>query len=708
MTRKIILIPIGKNKNLTSVILSLSNLFKKRNKEFSFWSPFVDKSIINNSKKNSIFYLKKNNQSIDFIKSVFLKDFSILFKKKMYSIYLEKLLDIYYNCNNKQTILIEGIQSINYDSQFFFNQLNLDIARILNAEIIFVITPKKNFFKDLNYKFYIIKNFFIKNNFSKILGVIFNSDDNKFLNNINNVNELNFNNITKTNNFFKKNIFSYKKVPFLGVVPSFKINFSIDRKIFMDFVCAHSLFESNLNLININSIILFSKNFTKILDSLNKNVLLIISFKDLSYLKKIFLIKKKYEFSLLFVGKNQSFFLKHKIYKKIKKNGISIFFTSINLSLLLYSLNMVHNLNKKICLNKNPVKKFCFSVYSTQINSLFLQKLNKNKIFSSYNFFYKLKKIAKSFTRTIIFPEGENKKIIQAVDLCYKFNICKCILIGNPNKIYENFLSLGLSFPKKIKIYDPKKISKDYITILKDIYNTLTIYECKKILKKNTIVLSMLILITNKKCHGLVAGIVNTTANVIRPALKIVKMNSNVRLISSIFFMLFPEKVLIYGDCAINPNPSALDLAEIAIQSSESAKIFGILPKIAMLSYSTNDSGSGPMVDKVKIATELVRKKRPDLIIEGPIQYDAATDKNVSKIKFLESKILGNANIFIFPDLNSGNICYKAVQRNCSIFSIGPMIQGLKKPVNDLSRGASVEDILYTIALTVLQSCHKS
>ncbi|NIG99076.1 MAG: phosphate acetyltransferase [Buchnera aphidicola (Periphyllus acericola)] len=707
MTRKIILIPIGKNKNLTSVVLSLSNLFKKKNKEFSFWSPFIDKSHINSFKKNSIFYLKKSNKSINFIKSVFLKDFSILFKKKNYSIYLEKLLDIYYNCNNKKTILIEGIQSFNYDSKFFFNQLNLDIARILNAEIIFVITSKNNFFKDLNYKFYIIKNFFIKNNFLKILGVIFNSDDNKFLNNINNVKELNFNNVNKINNFFKKNIFSYKKIPILGVVPSFKINFSIDRKIFMDFLCAKSLFESNLNLININLIILFSKNFTKISDFLNKNVLLIVSLKDLSYLKKIFLMKKKYEFSLLFVGKNKSCFLKHKIYKKIKKIGLSTFFTSINLSLLIYSLNIIHNLNKKICLNKNLVKKFCFSVYSTQINSLFSKKSNRNKIFSSYNFLYKLKKIAKSFTKTIIFPEGENKKIIKAVDLCYKFNICKCILVGNPNKIYENFLSLGLSFPKKIKIYDPKKISKEYITILKDIYSTLTIHECKKILKKNTIVLSMLILITNKKCHGLVAGIVNTTANVIRPALKIVKMNSNVRLISSIFFMLFPEKVLIYGDCAINPNPSALDLAEIAIQSSESAKIFGILPKIAMLSYSTNDSGSGPMVDKVKIATELVRKKRPDLIIEGPIQYDAATDKNISKIKFLKSKILGDANIFIFPDLNSGNISYKAVQRNCSIFSIGPMIQGLKKPVNDLSRGASVEDILYTIALTVLQSSNK-
>ena len=203
---------------------------------------------------------------------------------------------------------------------------------------------------------------------------------------------------------------------------------------------------------------------------------------------------------------------------------------------------------------------------------------------------------------------------------------------------------------------------------------------------------------------GLVSGAVNTTANTIRPALQLIKTKATSSIVSSVFFMLLPDQVLVYGDCAINPEPNAEQLADIAIQSADSAKAFDIEPRVAMISYSTGSSGHGADVEKVAKATEIAKTKRPDLIIDGPLQYDAAIMENVAKKKAPNSPVAGKATVFIFPDLNTGNTTYKAVQRSADLVSIGPMLQGMNKPVNDLSRGALVDDIVYTIALTAIQA----
>jgi len=203
---------------------------------------------------------------------------------------------------------------------------------------------------------------------------------------------------------------------------------------------------------------------------------------------------------------------------------------------------------------------------------------------------------------------------------------------------------------------------------------------------------------------GLVSGAVHTTANTVRPALQLIKTAPGCSIVSSVFFMLMPDQVLVYGDCAINPDPTDEQLAEIAIQSAESARAFGIDPRVAMISYSTGASGTGEDVDKVRSATALVKARRPDLVVDGPIQYDAATVESVGKQKAPGSPLAGHANVFVFPDLNTGNTTYKAVQRSANVVSVGPMLQGLRKPVNDLSRGALVDDIVYTIALTAIQA----
>jgi phosphate acetyltransferase len=206
------------------------------------------------------------------------------------------------------------------------------------------------------------------------------------------------------------------------------------------------------------------------------------------------------------------------------------------------------------------------------------------------------------------------------------------------------------------------------------------------------------------KVDGMVSGAAHTTANTIRPALEFVKTKDGVKIVSSVFLMLLQDRVLVYGDCAVNPDPNDEQLADIAVASAETAAQFGVEPRVAMLSYSTGESGSGGAVDEVRRATELVRQQRPDLAVEGPIQYDAAVDASVAASKLPGSSVAGQATVFIFPDLNTGNNTYKAVQQSAGAVAVGPILQGLRKPVNDLSRGCTVEDIVNTVAITAVQA----
>jgi phosphate acetyltransferase len=204
--------------------------------------------------------------------------------------------------------------------------------------------------------------------------------------------------------------------------------------------------------------------------------------------------------------------------------------------------------------------------------------------------------------------------------------------------------------------------------------------------------------------HGMVSGAIHTTQHTIRPAFEMVKTRPEALLVSSVFFMCLADRVLVYGDCAVNPNPNAEQLADIAVTSADTAAAFGIEPRVAMLSYSTGESGKGADVEKVREAVRIARERRPDLKLEGPIQYDAAVDVGVARSKLPGSQVAGQATVFIFPDLNTGNNTYKAVQRSAGAVAIGPVLQGLNKPVNDLSRGCTVPDIVNTVAITAIQA----
>ena len=343
-----------------------------------------------------------------------------------------------------------------------------------------------------------------------------------------------------------------------------------------------------------------------------------------------------------------------------------------------------------------------------QLSSAWLETLtSKNdniSLLSPPAFRHKLTELARQANKLVVLPEGTDIRTIKAAAICCERNIARCQLIGNKEEILQIAEHQGIHLPESLLITDPNTIRANYVAPMVELRKSkgLTDVIAEEGLKDNVVLATMMLQLG--QVDGLVSGAVNTTANTIRPALQLIKTAPTSSLVSSIFFMLLPDQVLVYGDCAINPEPNAEQLADIAIQSADSAAAFGIEPKVAMISYSTGSSGHGADVEKVAQATALAKAKRPDLVIDGPLQYDAAIMENVAKKKAPNSPVAGKATVFIFPDLNTGNTTYKAVQRSADLVSIGPMLQGMNKPVNDLSRGALVDDIVYTIALTAIQA----
>jgi phosphate acetyltransferase len=322
-------------------------------------------------------------------------------------------------------------------------------------------------------------------------------------------------------------------------------------------------------------------------------------------------------------------------------------------------------------------------------------------------FRYRLIKAAHKANKRIVLPEGDEPRTIHAAAICHEKGIAHCILLGKRESILAIAEAQGIDLPASLEIIDPDTVRHNYIPQMVELRKAkaLTPQMAENQLGDNVMLGTMMLAVN--EVDGLVSGAVHTTANTIRPALQLIKTAPGAAIVSSVFFMLMPDQVYVYGDCAVNPDPTAEELADIAIQSADSAKAFGIDPKVAMISYSTGASGTGADVEKVKEATRIAKEKRPDILLDGPLQYDAATVESVGKQKSPDSKVAGQANVFIFPDLNTGNTTYKAVQRSANVISVGPMLQGLRKPVNDLSRGALVDDIVYTIALTAIQAAQQ-
>ncbi len=321
-------------------------------------------------------------------------------------------------------------------------------------------------------------------------------------------------------------------------------------------------------------------------------------------------------------------------------------------------------------------------------------------------FEYKLIREAKKNKQHIVLPEGTGERILKAADILLRRNVCDITLLGREEAIARKISQLGLELdgvniinPERSPLFEQHVL--DFYEMRKD--RGVTMDMACDTMADETYWGTMMI--QKGFADGMVSGSINTTAHTIRPAFQVIKTIPGSTIVSSIILMCLRDRVLVFGDCAVNPNPTSEQLAEIAIVSADTAKLFGIEPRVAMLSYSTGTSGKGEEVEKVIKATTLAKEKRPDILLDGPIQYDAAIDPAVAKTKLPNSPVAGKATIFIFPDLNTGNNTYKAVQRaSPGSLAIGPILQGLNKPVNDLSRGCTVHDIVNTVAITAIQA----
>lgn len=320
-------------------------------------------------------------------------------------------------------------------------------------------------------------------------------------------------------------------------------------------------------------------------------------------------------------------------------------------------------------------------------------------------FEYKLFETARLNKKRIILPESNDERILRASEIILRREVANIILIGKEKEIRENYMRLGIDLSKATII---DHLNSPYLEEFTDAFyemrkaKGLTRQAAEDAMSHANYFSTMMVHLGY--ADGMVSGATHSTADTIRPALQIIKTTPGISIVSSVFFMCLSTKVLVYGDCAVNQDPDANELAQIALSSAKTAESFGIEPRVAMLSYSTGESGSGADVDKVREATNIVKATNASILIEGPIQYDAAIDKEVAMTKLPDSKVAGNATVFIFPDLNTGNNTYKAVQRSSDAVAIGPILQGLNKPINDLSRGCLVADIVNTVAITAIQA----
>ncbi|MDR0580107.1 MAG: phosphate acetyltransferase [Campylobacteraceae bacterium] len=363
----------------------------------------------------------------------------------------------------------------------------------------------------------------------------------------------------------------------------------------------------------------------------------------------------------------------------------------------------------QITINSERKIALAMGLFSSRVNTENIEKyidtasnsMSMTPIMFEYNIF----EMARKNKKRIVLPESNDDRILRAAEIITRRDVADIILLGKVSDINTKAASLGIDI-SKATIIDPatSALLENYAKEFYELRKTkgVTIELAKDAMQGLSYFATMMVY--KGDADGMVSGAIHTTSDTIRPALQIIKTKPGISIISSIFFMCLDTKVLVYGDCAVNKDPSAEELAQIAISSADTAIGFGIEPKVAMLSYSTGNSGEGADVEKVKEAVKIAKRKRPDLAIEGPIQYDAAIDPTVAKTKLPESKVAGQATVFIFPDLNTGNNTYKAVQRSSNAVAVGPVLQGLKKPVNDLSRGCLVADIVNTVAITAIQA----
>ncbi|MBF0199156.1 MAG: phosphate acetyltransferase [Planctomycetes bacterium] len=510
-----------------------------------------------------------------------------------------------------------------------------------------------------------------------------------------------------TNNILEKcPVFKKRSIDLIGLVPYNNNLLAPRTRDVANLINAQTVFEGEMEQRRVLNIELCAKSIPNLIDSLKTGNLLVTPAdrSDIIIATAMAAINGAQIAGLILTGDVEPSDNIMKLCRKAWYTGLPVFRVKLS---TFNAAKALQDMNSEIPVDDGERINKAMDLVARAIDSKWITKTLAVAVQSRLSpaaFRHMLAQTARGSLKRIVLPEGDEPRTIQAAISCQQRKIANCILLGKREDILAQADALNIEFPKTVEIIEPENVIDRYVPPMVEMrkHKNMTEEIALDHLSDNVVLGTMMLALGD--VDGLVSGAEHSSANTVRPALQLIKTAPDAKIVSSIFFMCLPDQVLVYGDCAINPDPNANELADIAIQSAESARAFGMEPKVAMISYSTLGSGFGKDVDKVTEATEIVKGLRPDLLIDGPLQYDAASTMDVARKKAPDSPVAGNANVFIFPDLNTGNTTYKAVQRSANLISIGPMLQGLNKPVNDLSRGALVDDIIYTIALTAIQA----
>ncbi|QEH17840.1 phosphate acetyltransferase [Histophilus somni] len=710
MSRTIILIPISTGVGLTSVSLGLIHALEQKGAKIGFMKPISQPST-DEDKLDRTTSIVRTSTTLETAEPFMLSVAENLIGQNQSDVLLEKIVENHQQlAKNNELIIVEGL--VPTRKHGYANSINYEIAKALDAEIVLVAAPATETPAELKERIEAAASQFGGKNNPNLLGVIINKFNAPIdesgrtrpdLSEIFDAYQHKQNNLNEVYKLFEKS-----PIKVLACVP-WNAELIATRAIdLVNHLGASILHEGDIKTRRIRSITFCARSLQNMVEHFKTGSLLVTSADRPDVLTASALAATNgIELGgILLTGG-------YKIDNQIKKlcqpvfenTGLPIFRIEGNTwqsALALQSFNLEVPVDDKERIEN--IKQYT----SQQFKSSFIENLvaasTRPRRLSPPAFRFQLTELARAAKKRIVLPEGDEPRTIKAAALCAERGIAECILLANPDDVKRVADAQGVVLGKGITIIDPVSVRENYVARLVELRKAKGMTETSaREQLEDTVVLGTMMLEANE-VDGLVSGAIHTTANTIRPPMQIIKTAPGNSIVSSIFFMLLPDQVLVYGDCAVNPDPTAEQLAEIAIQSADSAKAFGIDPKVAMISYSTGTSGSGADVEKVKEATRIAQEKRPDLLIDGPLQYDAAVMEDVAKSKAPNSPVAGKATVFVFPDLNTGNTTYKAVQRSADLVSIGPMLQGMRKPVNDLSRGALVDDIVYTIALTAIQA----
>ena len=708
MSRTIMLVPISAGVGITSVSLGILRALERNGVSVSFYKPIAEavKNEKNRDRSNEILRTAANLKVPD---SFSMQHAESLIGRGDLSDLLEEVLARFNDSANQADVaIIEGLVP-NSENQFA-NQLNLQIAKTLDAEIVLVVCPNLDSPQQLKNRLEMAMGRFGGSRSGRVVGCIVNK-----VGAPSQVPDTPGADITGVFEGRKVHrgsleilsLFGKSPLPIIGCIPWNADLVAPRAKDLADHFQAEIVNYGELDTRRLRSVTFCSRSLGNMIYRFEPGSMLVSSGDrpDVIVAACLAAMNGIKIGCLLLTGGYNIEPMVRKLCAPAMETGLPVILVDTNTwqtALQLQSFNMETPTDDLERIEK--VQDFIAGHLDNHWVESLGRDSNRPKRLSPPAFRFYLTELARRANKRIVLPEGDEPRTVKAALACAERGIARPVLLGDPKEIHRVAEQQGLTLSDKVEIIDPKTARNKYVEPMVKLRKSkgLTDIVAKEQLQDNVVLGTMML--AEGKVDGLVSGAVHTTANTIRPALQLIKTAPGASLVSSVFFMLLPDQVLVYGDCAINPDPNAEELADIAIQSADSASAFGIEPRVAMISYSTGTSGSGSDVDKVREATKLAQKKRPDLVIDGPLQYDAAIMENVARKKAPESPVAGRATVFIFPDLNTGNTTYKAVQRSADLISIGPMLQGMRKPVNDLSRGALVDDIIYTIALTAIQA----